>query len=492
LIFIGNGQALMELKKDLAILGFRGSKIQTKEVCSTIKGRSFTGKTTSFYVDSSPFVKQLRFLGAPIGDKVVSPYNVPSWIMDGTKFVKREFLRSLYGCEGYSPKIKNKNFEVIALKMHKSRKLKQNMLEFYEQIKKLLKEFEVEAYVKIRKLGTERKDGHITDSYDLLLYGDNKNQFKFFSKIGYAFEKEKMQKARLAGEYIRHKLYYIKQQKQIAVEVLEDAGTQSKRALARKYRCSVDFVINQFKGKPVHLPRNFPNFKKWEKEFNAENGFVFNKLIEIKEIKCSDVRDITCAKNHNFIANGIIAHNCNYSSRIIEPLQSRCVVFRFRPLQAKEMEGKLLEIAKKEKLELEAKALEAIIYVSMGDMRKAVNILQAASALDKKVGEDTVFKVSSRAKPKEVKEMIHTALKGEFLEARNLLDKLMYEHGMSGEDVIGQVYREVMAEDEKEIDSKTKIALVDVIGEYDFRLVEGANERVQLEAMLAQFGKFKK
>ena len=184
--------------------------------------------------------------------------------------------------------------------------------------------------------------------------------------------------------------------------------------------------------------------------------------------------------------------SCNYSSRIIEPLQSRCVIFRFRPLQAKEIEERLQEIAKKEKLELDKKALDAIVYVSMGDLRKAINVLQASSALDKKINEETVFNVSSKAKPQEVKEMISAALKGDFMDARNLLDKLMYEHGMSGEDVISQVYREVMGSDEKDIPSKAKIGLVDVIGEYDFRLVEGANERVQLEAMLAQFAKFGK
>ncbi len=184
--------------------------------------------------------------------------------------------------------------------------------------------------------------------------------------------------------------------------------------------------------------------------------------------------------------------SCNYSSRIIEPLQSRCVIFRFRPLQSKEVEEKLSEIAKIEGIKLDKKALEAIVYVSMGDMRKAVNILQASSALNKKVDEETVFNVSSRARPAEVKEMIGLALDGKFLDARNLLDKLMYEHGMSGEDVIGQVYREAMRADEKEISSKTKVAIIDIVGEYDFRMVEGANERIQLEAMLAQFMKFKK
>ncbi|MBN2067871.1 MAG: replication factor C small subunit [Candidatus Diapherotrites archaeon] len=184
--------------------------------------------------------------------------------------------------------------------------------------------------------------------------------------------------------------------------------------------------------------------------------------------------------------------SCNYSSRIIEPIQSRCVVFRFRPLAAKEMQQRLEEIAKKENVELGEKALDAIFYVSMGDMRKAINVLQASASLGGKVTEDTVFNVSSRAKPREIKEMIQLALKGKFLEARNLLDTLLYEHGMSGEDVMLQLYREVIGAEENEIESKTKIALVDIIGEYNFRMVEGANERIQLEALLAQFMKFKK
>ena len=64
----------------------------------------------------------------------------------------------------------------------------------------------------------------------------------------------------------------------------------------------------------------------------------------------------------------------------------------------------------------------------------------------------------------------------------------MLEQGLSGEDVIKQVHKEVVDWDEKTMDSRTKIRLIDKIGEYDFRLVEGANERIQLEAMLAQMG----
>jgi len=68
----------------------------------------------------------------------------------------------------------------------------------------------------------------------------------------------------------------------------------------------------------------------------------------------------------------------------------------------------------------------------------------------------------------------------------------MYEYGMSGEDIVKQVYRETMALEDKKLDENSKVELVDTIGEYDFRIVEGANERIQLEALLAQFMKYKK
>ncbi len=181
--------------------------------------------------------------------------------------------------------------------------------------------------------------------------------------------------------------------------------------------------------------------------------------------------------------------SCNYSSRIIEPIQSRCVVFRFRPLNSKDVEKKILSIAEIEKIEIDESALKAISYVSQGDMRKAVNVFQAASSGNDKLGEESVYNVASQARPDEIKQLIEKALAGEFLKARELLDNLMYEHGMSGEDVILQLYRELIGMSEEEMPSKRKIELVDTIGEYNFRLVEGANERIQLEALIAQFGK---
>jgi replication factor C small subunit len=184
--------------------------------------------------------------------------------------------------------------------------------------------------------------------------------------------------------------------------------------------------------------------------------------------------------------------SCNYSSKIIEPIQSRCVIYRFKPLGAKEIEEQIQKISENEKITIDEKGKNAINYICQGDLRKAINILQAASTLDKKLNEEIIYTVSSKARPEQVQEMIILALGAKFIEARKKLDELMYEQGMSGEDVMVQIYRETMNMSDEKIDQKSKIELVSIIGEYDFRLTEGANERIQIEALLAQFMKYKK
>ena len=176
--------------------------------------------------------------------------------------------------------------------------------------------------------------------------------------------------------------------------------------------------------------------------------------------------------------------SCNYSSRIIEPIQSRCAVFRFGPLQEHDVRKMLEHVSKSEGLKVDEDALKALFYVSEGDMRRALNALQGAAMHSNHITADLVHKISSRAKPKEVLEMVQLALAGDFPKARENLDKLIIHYGLSGEDILNQVYREIP---NLQIPEKKKVVLMDRIGEYNFRLVEGASERIQIEAMLAQF-----
>jgi replication factor C small subunit len=179
--------------------------------------------------------------------------------------------------------------------------------------------------------------------------------------------------------------------------------------------------------------------------------------------------------------------SCNYSSKIIEPIQSRCAVFRFTRVTKESVKKYLERILHAEGAKFDEKGLEAILYVSEGDMRRAVNILQSAAALGK-VDEENVYAITTRAKPEDIKNLMSLALAGKFMEARNMLDKLMLNSGLSGEDILLQMNREAL---NIQADDKVKVRIIDLVGEANFTLVEGANERIQLEALLARLALLK-
>ncbi len=176
--------------------------------------------------------------------------------------------------------------------------------------------------------------------------------------------------------------------------------------------------------------------------------------------------------------------SCNYSSKIIPPIQSRCAVFRFKPLPEEASKNLLLSIANKENIKIDNEALKALVELAEGDLRRAINILQSLAILHKEINEDMVYELASSLKPKEVEEIIELAMKQQFSLAREKLIKLMALRGMSGSDVVKNFHSAVKNLD---IDDKIKIKLIDKLAEYEFRIAEGASEDVQIEAMLAQF-----
>jgi len=176
--------------------------------------------------------------------------------------------------------------------------------------------------------------------------------------------------------------------------------------------------------------------------------------------------------------------SCNYSSRIIEPIQSRTAVFRFRPLKPEAIREYLERIAKGEKLKITKEGMEALVYIAAGDMRKAVNALQVAATIGETIDEDALYKAASAARPELVKGLLEVSLGGDFIKARDALDRLLIEYGLSGEEVVRAIHRTVF---DLSMPDELKVRLIDRIGEAEFRLVEGSNERIQIEALLAHF-----
>lgn len=186
----------------------------------------------------------------------------------------------------------------------------------------------------------------------------------------------------------------------------------------------------------------------------------------------------------NYTQNCRFILSANYSSKIIEPIQSRCVVFRFRQLDSDEIEEIIEKIAKDEKLKIDEKSKKALVEISEGDCRRLENILQSCAAISPHITDDLIHSMASVAKPKEIKEVLELALKNKFIESRNKLLDLMLNYGLAGSDIIKQIQKEIL---ELGIDNKSKMILIEKCGEIEFRMTEGSDEFIQLEALLSQF-----
>jgi len=250
--------------------------------------------------------------------------------------------------------------------------------------------------------------------------------------------------------------------------------------------------------------------EEFEPALVSDGGLQTVDTVEVRSIEYSHrgkAYNISMEGTPNFmLANGVLTHNtsdaqsalrrtmeqfsnnvrfilsCNYSSQIIDPIQSRCAVFRFSPLSDAAVEEEIRHIATQEDIELTDDGLDALVYAAGGDMRKAINGLQAASVSGDVVDESAVYAITSTARPEEIHGMVQSALDGDFTAARATLDRLLTEEGIAGGDVIDQLHRSIW---EFEVDDRAAVRILERVGETDYRITQGANERVQLEAMLA-------
>lgn len=185
----------------------------------------------------------------------------------------------------------------------------------------------------------------------------------------------------------------------------------------------------------------------------------------------------TYSKGTRFILIG------NYSSRIIEPIQSRCAIFRFNKLEEKDVVNYLKEISDKEKVKFEKEALSAIFEASEGDLRHAINILESAAALGV-INIDNVKKTAGISGKAKIKNVIVLALEGKFNDAWMLLTELIGVYGLSERDFLKYGNQFLMNQD---LSNQGEIA--EIMAKYDYRIIVGSNPEIQLTALLAELGR---
>ena len=176
--------------------------------------------------------------------------------------------------------------------------------------------------------------------------------------------------------------------------------------------------------------------------------------------------------------------SCNYSSKIIDPIQSRCAIFRFKLLERKDIEKVISLIAQKENLTINPEAVEIIYEGSEGDCRRCINLLQSTATISQTITPELLSTVISNAKPKDIKVVLEYALSGDFQKSKEKLLDVMLKESISGQDVIKAIQKEIW---NLPVEPEIKVKLTEKTGETEFRIVEGSDPFIQLQSLLASF-----
>ncbi len=186
----------------------------------------------------------------------------------------------------------------------------------------------------------------------------------------------------------------------------------------------------------------------------------------------------------NYSATCRFILSCNYSSKIIDPIQSRCAIFRFKLLEKKDIEKVIQKIVEQEKLTITPEALEILYEGSEGDCRRAINLLQATASISPNITEELVMTIISNAKPKDIRVVLDYALSGDFQKSKEKLLDIMLKESISGQDIIKAIQKEIW---NLQIEPEIKVKLTEKTGEVEFRIVEGSDPFIQLQSLLASF-----
>ena len=176
--------------------------------------------------------------------------------------------------------------------------------------------------------------------------------------------------------------------------------------------------------------------------------------------------------------------SCNYSSKIIDPIQSRCALFRFKLLEKRHIEKVIKKIIEGEKLIISPEAMEMIYEGSEGDCRRCINLLQSTASISPSINIELVSTIIASAKPKDIKIVLDYAISGDFQKAREKLLDVMLKESISGQDVIKAIQKEIWS---LPVEPEIKVKLTEKTGEAEFRIVEGSDPFIQLQALLASF-----
>lgn len=323
--FSGAIDDLQRIKSDLKCLGVKFSSTYSRKTESTItnsKGEviKVRGASNSFHCTDSSLTRLMFALKVPCGRRTDTPIKLPEWLMNAPIQIKAEFLAALMGSEGHVPgAIRNSRyFFVPRLSFSKLEGLKENGLSYARQLVRLFDDCGISAKINIKE-GNIRKNGQRTIKFLITLGNSFENLLKFFGGIGFEYSRKKEELSNVMFKYLKFKRQHLRNRLELhnKVTTLWNQGLSGPQ-ISDLTNINVGTVYSWTSGKrrPTFASPFLPTFETWvKKQFKKEHPPIkWSKVIKIENVKRVDyVYDISVEDNHNFLANGILVHNCHRS-----------------------------------------------------------------------------------------------------------------------------------------------------------------------------------
>lgn len=175
---------------------------------------------------------------------------------------------------------------------------------------------------------------------------------------------------------------------------------------------------------------------------------------------------------------------CNYVNKITPAIQSRCTRFRFSPLPVSEVEKRLQTVIENEGVKVSPEGKEALLKLSRGDMRRALNVLQACHAAYDITDEEAIYTCTGNPHPKDIENVVNSMMSQEFGTCYHMINSLKTERGLALQDLISGAFDYVQ---ELELPPHSRVYLLDQLATIEHRLSTGGSEKLQLTALIAAF-----
>ncbi len=323
---IGHPDDLETVRNDIVGLGYEANYIATKEYTSKVSYadgtiRKVSGKSTQMHINSQSLSALLHVLGVPKGNKSRVKTSVPEWVKKSPLWIKRLYLAGLFGAELTKPvqrKGEPYGFIEPSFSQNKINALERDNLNFLLDIVNLLLEFGITTNKIYRQKGVVNSYGEETHKLALRISANQENLIKLWETVGFEYCRERTNLSMLSLAYLNYKKSYLmrinKTLKRIKNAIKNGQVTEEIYTEVEKHGLDKSLIDNKLKrnGK-IRITHVFPKFGDFVNMYKIENSpFVMDEIGEIEKIDYEGfVYDFTMGnKNHNFIANSIVSHNC--------------------------------------------------------------------------------------------------------------------------------------------------------------------------------------